>query len=531
MGTCANDIDECLAAPCAVGAVCSQDNSADGFACDCTNVDGFEGDTCEDDINECLAASICNFGTCGNTPLGSFTCTCDSGYSGADCTTDIDECTVDASICNSGACTNGAGDYSCDCGTTGYEGDNCETAKASCSEDERVYFGACMACPLGTVNAAGDEPTAGNSDCTVAVAPASVSLTVPLNIDLASLSNEALVTLQTDLLAQFAAIGGFDPADVEKIELYQDGNLIQFSDVVRLTNSPITVVAIFLETATVDVTEVAQTTNTAIAIGDVEVAVTVGGIEVTATVTEPVIAADNCGFFPCGTSVSVIYATTGCVTTDGDQTCSDFVTEGVASEICGTSEAQFGSAPFACDFECDESCGGMEVSGFVAFAEGAIDNSTIFGDWGDFPADGQTLLEIPLDQLTEGSSVTDFKLDVLEFLKEGKIAGDDGDCDHVHGKGTKGKKSKKNKGDKTPKAAKKKGGKKGKLNQLAAKMAVKRTSQVAVALLGSMLMVAAVAGYRNGKKKTLSEGETQMLLPAANPEDVAVDLHLTYVLP
>merc|ERR1712166_959890 len=420
MGTCANDIDECLAAPCAVGAVCSQDNSADGFACDCTNVDGFEGDTCEDDINECLAASICNFGTCGNTPLGSFTCTCDSGYSGADCTTDIDECTVDASICNSGACTNGAGDYSCDCGTTGYEGDNCETAKASCSEDERVYFGACMACPLGTVNAAGDEPTAGNSDCTVAVAPASVSLTVPLNIDLASLSNEALVTLQTDLLAQFAAIGGFDPADVEKIELYQDGNLIQFSDVVRLTNSPITVVAIFLETATVDVTEVAQTTNTAIAIGDVEVAVTVGGIEVTATVTEPVIAADNCGFFPCGTSVSVIYATTGCVTTDGDQTCSDFVTEGVASEICGTSEAQFGSAPLVCDFECDESCGGMEVSGFVAFAEGLIDNSTIFGDWGDFPADGQTLLEIPVDQLTEGSSLADFKLDVLEFLKRAR---------------------------------------------------------------------------------------------------------------
>ena len=62
-------------------------------------------------------------------------------------------------------------------------------------------------------------------------------------------------------------------------------------------------------------------------------------------------------------------------------------------------------------------------------------------------------------------------------------------------------------------------------------MAVKWTSQVAVALLGSMLMVAAVTGYMNGKKKTASEGETQMLLPAANPEDVAVDLHLTYVLP
>ena len=203
------------------------------------------------------------------------------------------------------------------------------------------------------------------------------------------------------------------------------------------------------------------------------------------------------------------------------------------------------AAPFACDFECDESCGegGMEVSGFVAFAEGAIDNSTIFGDWGDFPADGQTLLEIPVDQLTEGSSLADFKLDVLEFLKEGKIAGDDGDCDHVHGKGTKGKKgkkckkskskkgkkSKKNKGDKTPKAAKKKGGKKGKLNQLAAKMAVKRTSQVAVALLGSMLMVAAVAGYMySKKKKTLSEGETQMLLPAANSDDVAFNLHWIY---
>ena len=48
--------------------------------------------------------------------------------------------------------------------------------------------------------------------------------------------------------------------------------------------------------------------------------------------------------------------------------------------------------------------------------------------------------------------------------------------------------------------AKKTGGKKGKLNQLAANMAVKWTSQVAVALLGSMLMVAVVAGYMDDKK-------------------------------
>ena len=84
----------------------------------------------------------------------------------------------------------------------------------------------------GTCEAGGDEDcTACDTGYTLngqvcdATAPASVSLTVPLDIDLSTVADEDLATLKDDLLATFAEAGSFNTADVERVELYQDGKV------------------------------------------------------------------------------------------------------------------------------------------------------------------------------------------------------------------------------------------------------------------------------------------------------------------
>ena len=99
------------------------------------------------DINEC-ATDVDNCApnaTCTNTPVGSFTCTCDQGYSGdgTSCEggsryipdynaprscheypVDIDECANNIDNCHPtlAQCTNTIGSFSCAC-LPGYSGD------------------------------------------------------------------------------------------------------------------------------------------------------------------------------------------------------------------------------------------------------------------------------------------------------------------------------------------------------------------------------------------------------------------------
>ena len=101
----------------------------DGASCLC--LDGYSGDgmTICENINECLAEPCADNASCSDND-GAFTCTCDLGYSGdpyvAGCT-DIDEC-LDTPCALYASCTNldPPGYYSCAC-AEGWESTNPET--------------------------------------------------------------------------------------------------------------------------------------------------------------------------------------------------------------------------------------------------------------------------------------------------------------------------------------------------------------------------------------------------------------------
>jgi hypothetical protein len=110
-----------------------------------------------------------------------------------------------------------------------------------------------------------------------------VTLTVPLNINLASLNATELTVLKNSLLDAAAEAGGFDPALVEMIVLKQDGKVVSRR---RRANAPITAEVIFKDNAVIDLGAATASLNEAIATGAVSVTLVIGGQTFTATVTE-----------------------------------------------------------------------------------------------------------------------------------------------------------------------------------------------------------------------------------------------------
>lgn len=122
-------------------------------------------------------------------------------------------------------------------------------------------------------------PSNGSSDDS-----ASVTLTVPLDVDLSTVTPAELAGIKDALLKVAADLGGFLASDVERIELVQDGEVVTRRR--RATNSAITARIIFKDTATVDVAAVVGSLNKAIAQDAVTVTVTIGGEEITTKVVD-----------------------------------------------------------------------------------------------------------------------------------------------------------------------------------------------------------------------------------------------------
>jgi len=120
----------------------------------------------------------------------------------------------------------------------------------------------------------------------------SVTLTVPLDVDLASLSSDELTAVKDKLLVAAATAGGFNAADVETIELVQNGKVVGSARHQRETNGAITVRIIFKDDATVNIDAAVASINTAIAAGTVSVTVTIGGQEMTVAVKDLAVATE-----------------------------------------------------------------------------------------------------------------------------------------------------------------------------------------------------------------------------------------------
>jgi hypothetical protein len=115
--------------------------------------------------------------------------------------------------------------------------------------------------------------------------PASLTMIVPLDIDLESLNATELSVVKDTLLTLATSAGGFNRSDVERIELIQDGKMMGRH---RRVNGPITVRLVFKESAVVDVNAAIATMNTEIEQAAVTVKVVVKAESFEANVTEMV---------------------------------------------------------------------------------------------------------------------------------------------------------------------------------------------------------------------------------------------------
>lgn len=104
----------------------STDASVDsGTSCD-VGEERADGGACVP-VNDCDPNPCQNGGTCNDTGIAAFSCTCPTGFSGATCETNVDDCADDP--CVNGACTDGNDAYTCACDPGSY-GPNCDTACA-----------------------------------------------------------------------------------------------------------------------------------------------------------------------------------------------------------------------------------------------------------------------------------------------------------------------------------------------------------------------------------------------------------------
>ena len=149
--------------------------------------------------------------------------------------------------------------------------------------------------PTAAPNTPSAAPTAAPTNNTqkpttivvAAAAPASVTLALPLDVNLTTVTPAELTGIKDALLKVAAALGGFKASDVERIELVQDGKVVTRRR--RATNGAVTARIIFKSTANVDVAAAVGSLNTAIAQGAVTVTVTIGGKEITAKVEDLIV--------------------------------------------------------------------------------------------------------------------------------------------------------------------------------------------------------------------------------------------------
>jgi hypothetical protein len=133
----------------------------------------------------------------------------------------------------------------------------------------------------------------------------SLTMVVPLDVDLSSITATELAGVKEALIATMADAGGFDAALVERVILSQNGAVIEIGRRRReeaAKNGPITATIIFKADADIDVTAATASLNLAIEAGTVSVTVMIGGEEVTAKVTD-VAAGKEAGIGADGTTV------------------------------------------------------------------------------------------------------------------------------------------------------------------------------------------------------------------------------------
>jgi hypothetical protein len=117
----------------------------------------------------------------------------------------------------------------------------------------------------------------------------SLTMVVPLDVDLSSITATELVGVKEALIAAMADVAGFDAALVERVILSQNGVEIgRRRREEAAKNGPITATIIFKADAVIDVTAATASLNLAIEAGTVSVTVMIGGEEVTAIVTDVV---------------------------------------------------------------------------------------------------------------------------------------------------------------------------------------------------------------------------------------------------
>jgi len=108
-----------------------------------------------------------------------------------------------------------------------------------------------------------------------------VSLTVPLKVELKSLTDTELVEIKDKVQAAVVKVGGFKSADVVKVALKQDG--VGFR---RAAYGPIVATIYFKEAAAVNVAEVSEKLNAAIKANKVSLQLSVDGKKTTVLMTE-----------------------------------------------------------------------------------------------------------------------------------------------------------------------------------------------------------------------------------------------------
>jgi hypothetical protein len=230
-------------------------------------------------------------GTCGTYPYGDDGTDVDLTLTGTcntfDCTQSMFATEAEAVKCATDGKAHQMGDQWMS-GAMHMGGSESEETNDDCTQSMFATEAEAVKCATdGKAHQMGDQWMSGamHMRADVMSAPASLTLSVPLDVDLSSLDSTELTAVKAGLLAIAAAAGGFSAADVEKIVLMQDGKVIGGRHR-RAENGPITVNVIFKENASVDLDAVKASVNKIIESGSLTVQVMVDGKSISATVTE-----------------------------------------------------------------------------------------------------------------------------------------------------------------------------------------------------------------------------------------------------
>jgi hypothetical protein len=203
-GNCHVDVDECISAPCANGAVCSESRTntavaVHAYRCACaagytngacvytvitayttqcnvmeSSTDAAHSGNCDVDVDECISAPCANGASCEESSStfanpGTYTCLCVAGFANGSCTSNITtnyrsmcqkatggHCDVDIIECASNPCMNNAqctdstndyvllpNQYRCNC-TAGWTGTNCMIDVNECASNPCFNGASCF---------------------------------------------------------------------------------------------------------------------------------------------------------------------------------------------------------------------------------------------------------------------------------------------------------------------------------------------------------------------------------------------------